>query len=392
MLLFFTFFFSFTHLANAKTTFNFKVLTLNTWLLTVADLVKIGKTSLTPIQIASDIEYRLFIMADEIAKTDADIVALQEVWDDNLRSQLIRSMHAKGYHQLAFKEEIDKTMLTESRGFFSKHFPLSSILLSSRRGKVGNGLLLFSKQDFIISPTVNQLSFTNYTRPDEFGVIKGAIHVEIFIPDYGTIDFFVSHLGAVSPVMDKKTKRFLGYNSEHTSIRLQQALELKHFVETHSKNPVQIIAVDLNTHPFQYDTKTGNFSKAEHSKEYSVFSKEFTDSFNKTHPTLDLNTVSTFDTKSNPYAGDGVFKKLPPELIDYIFINKNQDDIKPVSSEIVFTKPIEQIFHHKGDIINVVAPTFPAYAQTLRYPQDIKPSKHLSDHYGVLTVFEINNR
>lgn len=42
-------------------------------------------------------------MPEEIAGTGADIVALQEVWNSQLRAELIRRMDQLGYPYVAFK-------------------------------------------------------------------------------------------------------------------------------------------------------------------------------------------------------------------------------------------------------------------------------------------------
>ncbi len=311
--------------ANKRT---FKVLSFNTWLLK------------TPFgfSIAEHVDARAQLIPSAIATLNPDIISLQEVWSTEHRDQLIRDFQKLGYPYAAFRADTN-TLLN----------PLEIV-----RAKFGNGLLIISKYE--IHSEVLQLRFQTHTRADERAVIKGAILARILVPGLGWMDFFNSHLGAVT--FDKHSHE---YYPKHIRNRFAQAQELSHFLLTHKKNDFCIGALDLDGHYHVYEK--GNYT-GKLSDDYHLFTSQekgmdFIDVHRHVHG-IDNTPHWTFD-KKNPYVSGGYFSHAPNEVIDYIFVNRNQKII-PVHSEIVFQEP-----------------------------QGREKPHMLSDHYGVLATFEIRS-
>jgi endonuclease/exonuclease/phosphatase family metal-dependent hydrolase len=297
-----------------------KVLTFNTWLV---------RTALK--DFAEQVDERTKLLPLYLNSTNADIIALQEVWDEELRDQIVSEMKNMGYTYSA----------------------------TAGRPSMGNGLLLLSK--FELSSHVELLEFSDYTAFDEYFVKKGAIKAKANVPNIGWVDFFVSHLGAVT--FDEGSNE---YNHDHERIRANQAKELVNFIRYNTEYPLTFVAADLNAN---YNKWINGRYTNEPSNEYKLMTEylRLVDSFmslNRDHLPL-----WTFDPKTNPYAGDGFFSVIPSELIDYIFVSSSPR-ISTTKSDLVLNEDIPQ---SKCDSLGI----------------QICP-KRLSDHSGVMSTFEIN--
>jgi endonuclease/exonuclease/phosphatase family metal-dependent hydrolase len=295
-----------------------RVLSFNAWFLRIAGVVKISK----------DNEQRLASMPDELAASGADIIALQEVWNSFERNALKKAMYERGYHYVAEKNDLSCLWF-------------------------GNGLLVFSRYE--MSPIVDYTVFSDYTLCEEYFTMKGAIRAQINVPDLGWIDFYTTHLGAIS--FDESTSNF---NQKQQQVLLGQAQEFIDFFHKTRSHPIQIVAGDMNEHPFKWDPATTQYNQ-ENSGVYQLLIKEgaLEDTFwSKRHP---HEAAYTFDKDRNPYVSGGAFSGSPSMYIDYIFIGGESSSISTVDSQIVFEKPI----------------------LTAEDGREI----FLSDHAGVLTTF-----
>ncbi|MGZ3699329.1 MAG: endonuclease/exonuclease/phosphatase family protein [Bdellovibrionota bacterium] len=279
-----------------------RVLTLNTWMLKLP--MGLG--------VAKDIPERLARMPDEIAATHADLIGLQEVWDPKIRAELVAALALRGYPHHAYLENNPFSLL---------------------RGLIGNGLLVVSK--FPIRPSTHQLVFADYTRTDEYFAMKGAILVQVEIPGVGLVDFYNAHLGAVS----FNEKRRL-YDADHVRARYRQFEELVAWIGRTKGKGIVFLAADLNTH-FQDWTGEG-FGEALSPEYQMLLAAGFHNPMERREWTYDMR---------NPYASEGVFKNLPSEVEDYVFVS----GMAKISAE----------------------------------SQVVFREKPISDHYGVLTRFTI---
>lgn len=314
------FFFCTGQVAEAQLQRQIKVLTFNTWLL------PIGKAAKT-------LDQRVKLIADSILESDADIVSLQEVW---------KSIGVRDRSRV-MRELIERLKV---------HYPHHYMNEGSKR--LGDGLLILSKKDFPIRAHSEPLTFKNCTALDEcLGVKKGALHVEIEVPGVGLVDFYNAHLGASYASRASRT----GMKSGHVRRRRKQVDEFKDYVERTRKHKVQILAVDLNTSPYEYDRKTSGYTRRRTAEYMAVVNGlGLLDTFHDGH---EFGEKFSFDKKANPNAsqGEGANARIPSETVDYVFVSKGggKPTLIPESSELVFDQA------HEG-----------VYA---------------SDHYGVLTTF-----
>jgi len=284
-------------------------------------------------EVSHDIDRRLALLPSKIQKIGADIVVFEELWKTKRKKQMVAALQKLGFNYALYKN------------------PKSHIF----RGKLGNGLLIVSR--YPLDPQLQLMHFSKYTRTDEYFTYKGAIKTRVNLPHVGWVDLYASHLGAVTTkVVDEKPDHFDGKQLQK---KFNQAEELAQFIAKTSSSPLVVLATDLNTHFFNYEN--GNYVFGSFTPEYSLLTcigasakmpcLGLWDSYRLFHGFNE--PAWTYDTIGNDYARGGVFAKEPPGAIDYIFVSQNTSFV-PVKSEIVFTqKPL------------------------------------LSDHYGILTTFEV---
>ncbi len=260
------------------------VLTFNTWGL------KVG-----PWHISPGITERTSRMIDAIRELNADFVALQEVWCDDVAKELQDKL---GYP-------------------FSSYSPNRQGI----RGRVGNGLLFLSKYPILQEKLT---SFSTYTRWFEFFSNKGIRIHQIETPS-GKINILNTHLGS-------------GYTSDDQQRRLTQTHELKAALEMAGRHYPIILAGDFNFDPDSaeyYDLASWikhRFEGAEpdtfrhmapHNSGYTYFpSRSFAD------------TSGACD-----------------ERIDYIFSlvsNSNRSALELTGSQVVLNDPSQPLSDHAG--------------------------------------------
>ena len=305
---------------------DFKVITFNTWLLEI-----LGN------DVASDIPERRERIIEALIELDADVISLQEVWPVKHRDFLIEHL----------SEHYPYCVFDDSKSGFFKLF--------------ADGLMIFSKHPIENHAShasqgcgrpSHTLRFSEYTRLDEAFISKGAIHVEIRHPQLGIIDVYNAHLGALNFDVEKND-----YNPEHDRAIYEQADEFIYFVQNTISSSQAILAMDLNRHFKMW--QNGFDSHDILGQEYqSIFaSLGAIDTFMQANGFNPRTTsdIYTYDGRSNPNAAAYIFAGNPPAFIDYIF--SIGDLLQPVESEIIFTQPFREYY--------------------------------LSDHYGLMTSFEI---
>ena len=307
----------------------FKVLTLNTWLLPAI------------LGTSQDRELRKSLMPSSLASSGADLIALQEVWTTEDQDFLVSQMAERGYPH-AIRVNYD------SGGIFGLG-----------RGMMGNGLLAFSKHE--VRSAVHFFPFSGFTRAAEYFAAKGVMHFEVKLPEAGWVDFYNVHLGAVYFDSEKRE-----WSSEQLKSHELQGKELLKFVLETRSNSTQIIAGDLNIHPYEWDSKPGAFSRDRLMPLYAHITGEgskdqmtFLDTFHQVNSGSEA--AFTYDRNFNSYVAQGAFKSDPSLFCDYVLINRNQNHVVAQTSEIVFNRPLSGI---EG------GPHF------------------LSDHFGVITEFK----
>ncbi len=233
----------------------------------------------------------------QVAQVDADILALQEVWQRADRQMIICDFAKRGYR-------------------YSLH---NSGRARGLRGWLGNGLLLLSKYPMRVgSPP---LHFDDYTEGKEFFASKGCLHAVIDLPKLGAIDFFNTHFGSLAWLALKKE-----FCRQH---ELRHGRQLKQFIDyvaDRGKNKVRILAGDFNFHP-------GTEPSSCYAQIESKLKVQSTFSWNQPlrFPT------PTFDYQ-NPYLRK--FQKLgiPSQHLDYIFLSREAEKITPTESALVLTE------------------------------------------------------
>lgn len=284
-----------------------------------------------PIGPSKDIKQRFRIIPYALLNLDPDVILLQEVWRKKHRKKIIKVLKKYGYKYHAEGE---------------KKFGLLSIFL---RGIAGNGLLAVSKHP--IKGQVKSLKFKSYTQLEEYFAQKGIMQFQVEIPGLGKTDFFNTHLGAVG--FDLLNKRYI---KKHTNKRYKQIKRLTKVIAKNSTVRPMFLTGDFNFHDKLWDIETGDFDPEALNPQYKFLKKtlNLTDSFRQFWP----NKKGVTSSAENSY----ILKRHEPDArLDYVFYRKH-DSLRLKYSQVVLDRP------------------FPGK----------KGPMNLSDHYGVLSVWEIN--
>lgn len=294
---------------------------------------------------ALDVKARAAAMPQALSATGADVIAMQEVWSPK--------------HKILFTEEFKKLGYNYS---FYENGPSRFWL----RGFFGNGLLIVSKVPLIKPESKSErvMSFSHYTRLDEYFAGKGALRVDLQIDTANTISFYNTHLGAVS--FNPLTR---DYNSRHESARQQQAKELFSFIKsTHQQNPI-ILVGDFNAHykifsedQLSHSYRPDHLSLTTHP--YSQDALALVDSFHSHNG--ELTGQYSHGAEKNPYVNHApVYRfRVPQRTLDYIYVSKNEK-LEIAHSEILMTE-------------NVLIP-----GRSQELP--------LSDHFAILTRINLRH-
>jgi endonuclease/exonuclease/phosphatase family metal-dependent hydrolase len=326
-----------------------RVLTLNMWAveLPVPRFIK---------EVSKDIDGRFALLPAKVLETGADVLVFQEVWRDRRKAELIDRFRMLGFPYAAFGN------------------PGAGAL---QRGMYGNGLLVISRYPL---QAASVLRFTKFTRGDEYFTYKGAIKTFVTLPGMGRVEIVDAHLGAVDTELAEGRPDH--FNAAQVAVQEEQLGELARFIAADRAHGALVAAMDMNAH---YEVFRKGRYEPFFAPAYSMMTCAgeragaaagdasclgLTDTFRASHA-LDAEPAWTYDTKSNPYAKNGIFAAEPPGVIDYVFVNDNPI-VVPVCSEVVFGGELTDADRRRAGL----GPRVPL-------------PKRLSDHYGVLTTFEI---
>ncbi len=353
----------------------FRALTINTWLLRLP----------FGVNLAPAVEERARLLPSLVKSTGADIVFCQEVWDPKHRRQLREAFAREGYpYETSAAPQLGETFPSLAPGHLASvglmlPFTLAasggdagtgsllalggsslaalaagSIALDQMRKKMGNGLQIFSR--FPLSSKTDVMHFSTWTRHDEVFIAKGAIHTQVQLPSLGWVDLYNSHLGAVS--YDGRTQ---SYDADQCRNRLQQAGELARWIEKTRVAEFALLGVDLNAAPEQC-----HGGETRPTGEYALLGQErgglFQDTF---RAGAAADEKGATDDSRNPYKNSGHFRGSPDVRIDYLFASPSPK-VRTVGSRVVFDRPLSESLPAAG-----------------------KLPPRISDHYGVLSEFEV---
>lgn len=194
-----------------------KVLTFNTWLL-----------ELLNIKLAKNVTERRELIAEQLAKSDADVLNLIEVWQPKNASFLVERLRHK-FPYCSFNPDRVRFGALYSNGLLV----LSKYPLKTDGHHYKNGC---------IRP-LDAITFKQTTRVDEQFVSKGAIHNVLEHPRLGPIDLYSAHLGALT--FDESAD---DYNPKHKRKVLEQAEDLTSFIDQTAEAETQMLMIDTNRH------------------------------------------------------------------------------------------------------------------------------------------------
>lgn len=271
-----------------------KVLTLNTWFLSVLG-VHIGK----------DQNKRLKILPDKVTSSGADVLVFQEAWSNRVRKTIARELKARGYPY----------------SFYNR-----------RKVTMGDGLEVVSR--YPILRAVSSPHFSVATKFEEKFARKRAILVEIALPGGERVEIVTTHLGA----LNYKNKPG-SYHPVHRARQHLQFNELKKWVKSVRRHSKLIIAGDLNS---DYRRLSGGAFLPEFDPVYLNFIKGTCGSGEDLLNTfLSYQNFTAADegdptfSQDNPYARNGLFSNAPSETEDYILsCGFTRDQV--VDSKVVF--------------------------------------------------------
>jgi len=315
-----------------------KILNLNMW------AVELGWPEYFVSSPSLELNERIHRLPGEIAKLQPDLIVFEEVWSDNRAEEIKALLKPLGYAYNASK--------SSDRGWFLDG---------------GNGLLIVSK--FKLDPEVQAFSYSTSTRWDESKFIcrKGGMKTRVELEPNKWVDLYATHLGATGVV----TKN--GMATEFTPNELKiQGEQIKEFIafvnQTHTMQSM-IVAADLNSHPFAFES--GKYSETKHSDVYRLLTcaDGVTDCLH-----LKDNSASakffTYDTSQNHYAKSADFATEPEGRIDYVF--SQGEELAATASSLAFKD--NPLSDHYGLTTSFEFKPTVEVRQALRLPSAAAPS------------------
>ena len=267
-----------------------RVLTLNTWLLRAGGW-----------RVARDLASRFARLPGEVARTGADVVALQEVWPPDLARALTERLRAEGYPHAA--RGLDRG---GSRLF-------------------GDGLLLVSRHPLA---AVRRFTFARASAWFESWVAKGALACEVALPEGVTLHLVTAHLGVVRFDFARRT-----FREDDEDARRAQLAELADWLEGMAPPGPLVLAGDLNVldRPF----RDGRYLAETHADYAGLLSRlGLRDAYREHHPGDD---GFTFDPATNALAARGRCREMPGERIDYVLYRGSA--LRAESAAVVLSDP-----------------------------------------------------
>lgn len=281
--------------------------------------------------VSQDRKVRLEKLIPRIQELQPDILAFQELWTRTYKKRLAQDLKELGY-QVYFES------------------PSSGLGL---KGLLGNGLFIASRYPMRI-PSEHLLAFREYTAPEEIMAAKGALHVEVELPNIGWSDLYNTHLGAVR--YDKKAGIF---NEKDAQANMEQGIELAHWIKNTAAHPFQILSGDFNVHHQSFDSRSGQFSDSP-SPLHQLFTQgilSFADVF---HLLNGWENSERSYSRDNAYVAKGLFANDPDCFFDFVYASPHPQ-VNPLSAKLIL----------KEDL-----------------PETKRP---LSDHYALLVDFDVRN-
>jgi endonuclease/exonuclease/phosphatase family metal-dependent hydrolase len=259
------------------------ILSFNTWLVRVRGFAR-----------ARDLEARLALLPEAAAGTGADVIALQEVWSDGDRERLCRAFEALGY-------------------------PHAAVGTGSTGGAMrvaGDGLIVVSRLP--LGPPTH-LTFDRVNVWYERFIRKGALRTSVLLPGGSSFELVNAHLGVVR--FDRRRGSF-----DPGDLRAVEAQvdELAAWVGA-ARSRTLVMTADLNLDP-----------RTSPAYRRLLDGLDLVDTFHEANPGAP--PAPTFDPPGNPYAGEGDFRHLPPERIDYVLLSR-RSAAGLVSSRLVLGGP-----------------------------------------------------
>ena len=243
---------------------NLKVLSYNAYLLPADNLA------------LATSDQRLYFLPDALARTDADIIILQEIWTDKAQQSLKTGMLAKGY----------QGYLLDSKSLVPPFF-------------LGNGLMIFAKNTIRAAGQPEFLAWRESAGFDR-AAKKGALRVPFEVQGIGRIEVYNAHTSFLP--WDASNH---DYNYTEKDVLLSQIQQLSEWARQSTAN-VKLLGADLNTAPFVWDRARGGFDAGRANGFYDQIRQVFDDPFAHVKPECPF-TCDTWDNQNNALIANGLF-------------------------------------------------------------------------------------
>ncbi len=231
---------------------------------------------------------RLAALPTELLGTDADIIALQEVYEQSHRSFLIKELRGKYPHH-----------------FYSRQ---------RRLFRLEDSLIIFSKYPIVRRKVI---AYTNSVFDERILTYKGVLVAKIHSDVFGSISVFNTHT-VTGGIRDQE-------NRTVEDVRAMQIEEMIRGVENSKGHDIKIIVGDMNTGP---EVAKENYDM--------LLNRGYIDVVALKHP---YTKKKTWDPR-NVLNREGHYSKSPPQRIDHIFLRESDvTKLKIVKAEIILDKP-----------------------------------------------------
>ena len=252
---------------------NLKVLSYNTYLLPADNLA------------LATSDQRLYYLPDALARTNADIIILQEVWTDKAQQSLKTAMQTRGY----------QGYLLDSKSLVPPFF-------------LGSGLMIFAKNSIRAAGQPEFLAWRENAGFDR-AAKKGALRVPFELQGIGRVEIYNAHTSFLPWDANNHD-----YNYAEKDILLSQIQQLSDWARLSRAN-VKILGADLNTAPFVWDRAMGGFDSSRPNGFYDRIRQVFDDPFAHIRPECPF-TCDTWDNQNNALIANGLFGSREGSLYD----------------------------------------------------------------------------
>lgn len=303
---------------------NLKVLSYNTYFLPADNLA------------LATSDQRIYYLPDALARTEADIIILQEVWTDKAQQSLKTAMQAKGY----------QGYVLDSKSLVPPFF-------------LGNGLMIFAKNTIRAAGQPEFLAWRENAGFDR-AAKKGALRVPFEVNGLGRVEVYNAHTSFLPWDANNHD-----YNYTEKDILLSQIQQLTEWARKSTAN-VKILGADLNTAPFVWDRAMGGFDSSRANGFYDRIRQVFDDPFAHVKPECTF-TCDTWDNQNNNLIANGLFGSRDGSIYD--------PEPNARYDYVMFSAPGTRV-------IKTGTAMHETYNLTYNGKQIAAP---LSDHYGIIT-------